>query len=212
MAKNLIDRIANKLKKMNEDIKNTTETTENQQEEQNANTETQQPATDSPDDATQTTDNVAETAPVDPAKEWEAKYNEMNDKYLRLYSEFDNYKRRTTRERIELLSTAGADMLKTMLPVLDDFDRGFKNMEKATDVLALREGVELIYLKFKNTLQSKGLEEMKALGEPFDADMHEAITNVSAGDDMKGKVVDELEKGYYLHGKVIRYAKVVVGN
>ncbi len=197
---------------MNEETKNTAENEVNQQEEQ-TNSAEKQPQGETGDEATaKTTDNVAEAEPIDPAKEWEAKYNEMNDKYLRLYSEFDNYKRRTTRERIELLSTAGAETLKAVLPVLDDFERGFKTMETASDVLALREGVELIYHKFKTTLQAKGLEEMKAIGEPFDADIHEGITNVPAGDDMKGKVVDELEKGYYLHGKVIRFAKVVVGS
>jgi len=197
---------------MNEDTQKTAENEVNQDKEQAAGAENQ-PQGETNDEVTaKTTDNVAEEAPVDPAKEWEAKYNDMNDKYLRLYSEFDNYKRRTTRERIELLSTAGAETLKAIIPVLDDFERGFKTMEKAADVLALREGVELIYHKFKTTLQAKGLEEMKTVGEPFDADIHEAITSVQAGNDMVGKVVDELEKGYYLHGKVIRYAKVVVGN
>ena len=96
-------------------------------------------------------------------------------------------------------------------PRFDDFERGLKNMETAADVLALREGVELIYNKLKNTLQGKGLEEMKAVGQPFDADIHEAITQVQAGEDMIGKVVEELEKGYYLHGKVVRFAKVIIG-
>lgn len=210
MAKKLIKTIANKFKKMSEEVKNTVENEENQPKGQNTTAENTATAAENTNTASQQTDNVAET---DPAKAWEDKYNEMNDKYIRLYSEFDNYKRRTSRERIDLLATANADMLKAILPVLDDFDRGFKNMEKASDVLALREGVELIYNKFKNTLQSKGLQEMKSIGEPFDAEVHEAITNVPApSDDMKGKVVDEVEKGYYLHGKVIRYAKVVVGN
>lgn len=202
MAKKLINKIAEKLKKMNEEIKNdttqaNTDNTEQQQE--------QQPTTEAQPQA----DIIAEPAATD----WEAKYNEANDKYLRLYSEFDNYRRRSARERIDLVATAGADTLKHILPVIDDFDRALKNMETATDVLAVREGVELIYSKLKNTLQSKGLEEMKAVGEPFDADIHEAITQVPVtNEDMKGKVVEELEKGYYLHGKVIRYAKVIVGS
>lgn len=202
MAKKLINKIAEKLKKMNEEIKNdtpeaNTENTEQQQEQQ-PNTEAQPQA-----------DNIAEPAATD----WEAKYNEANDKYLRLYSEFDNYRRRSARERIDLVATAGADTLKNILPVIDDFDRALKNMETAADVLAVREGVELIYSKLKNTLQSKGLEEMKAVGEPFDADIHEAITQIPVtNEEMKGRVVEELEKGYYLHGKVIRYAKVIVGS
>ena len=165
------------------------------------------------DNTAATTDNITENTDSNAQADWEAKYNEVNDKYLRLYSEFDNYRRRVTRERSELISGAGADMLKAMLPVVDDFERGLKNMEKATDVLALREGVELIYNKLKSTLQNKGLEEMKAVGQVFDADIHEAITQIPVPDeDMKGKVVDEVEKGYYLNGKVIRYAKVVVGS
>jgi molecular chaperone GrpE len=202
MAKKLINKIAEKFKKMNEEIKNdtpeaNTENTEQQQEQQPNNEAQPQP------------DNIAEPAATD----WEAKYNEANDKYLRLYSEFDNYRRRSARERIDLVATAGADTLKNILPVIDDFDRALKNMETAADVLAVREGVELIYSKLKNTLQSKGLEEMKAVGEPFDADIHEAITQIPVtNEEMKGKVVEELEKGYYLHGKVIRYAKVIVGS
>ena len=200
MAKKLINKIADKFRKMNEEIKNDTpevnaEHTEQQQGQQE-NTETQPQA-----------DIIAEPAATD----WEAKYNEANDKYLRLYSEFDNYRRRSARERIDLVATAGADTLKDILPVIDDFERGLKNMETAADVLALREGVELIYNKLKNTLQGKGLEEMKAVGQPFDADIHEAITQVQAGEDMIGKVVEELEKGYYLHGKVVRFAKVIIG-
>lgn len=186
----------------NKDV-NTEPTQENPQVEQ----------TEGADNTAAPTDNITENTDSNAHADWEAKYNEVNDKYLRLYSEFDNYRRRVTRERSELISGAGADMLKAMLPVVDDFERGLKNMEKATDVLALREGVELIYNKLKNTLQNKGLEEMKAVGQVFDADIHEAITQIPVPDeDMKGKVVDEVEKGYYLNGKVIRYAKVVVGS
>jgi molecular chaperone GrpE len=137
---------------------------------------------------------------------------EANDKYLRLYAEFDNYKRRTTRERAELLQTAGKDVIVDLLTVLDDFERASKSMETATDILAVKEGVTLVQNKLKNILTSKGLKEMNSIGTPFDADIHEAITNIPAPtDDMKGKVIDEVEKGYYLNDKVIRFAKVVVG-
>jgi molecular chaperone GrpE len=138
---------------------------------------------------------------------------QLNDKYLRLYSEFDNYRRRTAKEKIESVATAGADIISILLPILDDFERAMKSAENTTDVEALKEGTNLIYQKFLGTLTRKGLEPMKTIGEPFDPELHEAITNIPAPtEDMVGKVVDELEKGYLLNGKVIRYAKVVVGN
>jgi len=137
---------------------------------------------------------------------------ESNNKYLRLYAEFDNYKRRTVKERIELQQTAGKDVIMDLLPVLDDLDRALKAMETANDVDAVKEGVALINHKIKNTLAQKGLKEMEAKGVVFDADLHEGITTIPApSDDLKGKIIDELEKGYYLNDKVIRYAKVVIG-
>ncbi|WP_345951737.1 nucleotide exchange factor GrpE [Mucilaginibacter sp. PAMB04274] len=137
---------------------------------------------------------------------------QANDKYLRLYAEFDNFKRRTTKERVELLQTAGKEVIVSMLPVLDDFERAIKAMENAQDVNAVKEGVLLVQSKLKNILTQKGLKEMEATGTTFDADIHEAITNIPAPtDDLKGKVVDQLEKGYYLNDKVVRFAKVVVG-
>jgi molecular chaperone GrpE len=145
--------------------------------------------------------------------DWQLKFAEMNDRYLRLYSEFDNYRKRSARERVEFAKTAASDTFTAILPVLDDFDRAAKAMENAEDVVVVKEGMQLIYHKFRNILISKGLEEMNAQGETFDADFHEAITSIPSPDDsMKGKVVDELEKGYSLNGKVIRFAKVVVGS
>ena len=141
-----------------------------------------------------------------------AELAESNNKYLRLYAEFDNYKRRTVKERIELQQTAGKDVITDLLPVLDDLDRALKAMETANDVNAVKEGVALINHKIKNTLAQKGLKEMDAKGVVFDADLHEGITTIPApSDDLKGKIIDELEKGYYLNDKVIRYAKVVIG-
>jgi len=137
---------------------------------------------------------------------------EANNKYLRLYAEFDNYKRRTNKERIELIQTAGKDILVSMLPVVDDFDRALKAMETATDVTGVKEGILLVQHKLKSTLTQKGIKEMESVGTAFDAEIHEAITNIPAPtDDLKGKVIDEVEKGYYLNEKVIRFAKVVVG-
>jgi len=136
----------------------------------------------------------------------------LNDKYLRLFAEFDNYKRRTQKERVELLQTAGKDVVVSLLPVLDDFDRALKATENATEVGAIREGIMLVQTKLKSILTQKGLKEMESLHNVFDTDIHEAITKIPAPtDDLKGKVVDELEKGYTLNDKVIRFAKVVVG-
>lgn len=135
-----------------------------------------------------------------------------NDKFLRLYAEFDNYKRRTSKERVELLQTAGKDVIVSLLPVLDDFARASRAIDNAKDVAAVKEGVNLVHTKLKNLLTQKGLKEMNSKGQVFDADIHEAVTNIPAPDDaMKGKIVDVLEEGYLLNDKVIRFAKVVVG-
>ena len=136
-----------------------------------------------------------------------------NDKYLRLYAEFDNFRRRTIKEREEARKMEGKDLMVSLLPVLDDFERALRSMEDATDVKPVKEGVELIQNKLKNTLKQKGLAEMESIGNPFDAELHEAITNIPApSEEWKGKVIDEAEKGYYLNDKVVRFAKVVVGN
>jgi len=142
-----------------------------------------------------------------------AKVAELNDKYTRLYSEFDNFRKRTAKEKREIMEAGGEDVFKSLLPIIDDFDRAIKSNAEATDVKAINDGVHLIYNKFKNTLTQKGLVEMKSLGETFNPDIHEAITNIAApSEEMKGKIVDELEKGYTLNGKIIRFAKVVIGN
>ena len=141
-----------------------------------------------------------------------AEASEWQNKYLRLYAEFDNFKRRTSKERLELLQIAGKDVIVDLLTVLDDFERAQKSIEKATDIEAVKEGVKLVHHKLKNLLTNKGLKEMISIGAEFDADVHEGITNIPApSDDLKGKVLDELEKGYYLNDKVIRFAKVIIG-
>ncbi|QXU42647.1 nucleotide exchange factor GrpE [Pedobacter sp. D749] len=137
---------------------------------------------------------------------------QLNDKYLRLYAEFDNYKRRTQKERVELLQTAGKDVIVSLLPVLDDFNRALKAMETATEVAPVKEGILLVSTKLKNTLAQKGLKDVESINQPFNTDFHEAITNIPApSEDLKGKVIDEVEKGYTLNDNVIRFAKVVVG-
>ena len=145
--------------------------------------------------------------------ELEEQVTMLNDKHLRLYSEFDNFRKRTTKERIDLLNTAGAEIIKSLLPVVDDLERAIKNNEESKDVVAINEGVNLIAQKFRNILAQKGLESVSAVGQVFDVDLHEAITNIPAPtEDLKGKVVDEVEKGFTLNGKVIRFAKVIVGS
>ncbi|MGY3792852.1 nucleotide exchange factor GrpE [uncultured Aquimarina sp.] len=134
------------------------------------------------------------------------------DKFLRLFAEFENYKKRTSKERVELFKTAGQDIMQSMLPVLDDFDRAMKEIEKSEDKDLLK-GVELIHNKLKETLKGKGLTEVEvAAGDAFNADDHEAITQIPApSDELKGKIVDVIEKGYKLGDKVIRFPKVVTG-
>ncbi|MCE2740536.1 MAG: nucleotide exchange factor GrpE [Sphingobacteriales bacterium] len=136
----------------------------------------------------------------------------VQDKYLRLYSEFDNYKRRTSKERADLFKTANQETVLAMLPILDDFERALEAMPNEENSESIKAGILLIYNKLKNTLQQKGLKEMEAMGMAFDADLHEAITKIPApSDDLKDKIVAVLEKGYSLHDKVIRFAKVVIG-
>lgn len=142
----------------------------------------------------------------------EDKIAELNDKYIRLYSEFDNYRRRTTKERAELIKSAGKDIIQDLLAVVDDFDRTLDAMDKTEDVKAFTEGVKLVQHKFMNVLQKQGLEHFETKGEVFDPELHEAITKIPAPtEDLQGKVVDVIEKGYMLNDKVLRYAKVVVG-
>ena len=155
---------------------------------------------------------AAKKTKVSKEKELEEKVNEINDKYLRLYSEFDNYRKRTIKERIELSKTASEEIIIDLLPVLDDFERAIKSNEASEDCDAVKDGMNLIYNKFKNTLEKKGLKPIETQGNEFDTDFHEAITQIPApSDDLKGKVVDEIEKGYQLHDKVIRFSKVVIG-
>ena len=146
-------------------------------------------------------------------KKLEKEIADLNDKYLRLYAEYDNFRKRSARERLEYMSTAGEDVLKSFLPVVDDFERGIKANETITDVKPINEGIQLIFNKMNNILKQKGIEAMKSIGETFNPETMEAITNIPAPTpDLKGKVVDEVEKGYLMNGKVIRFAKVVVGS
>ena len=145
-------------------------------------------------------------------EEEKAKYAELNDKYLRLFSEFDNFRKRTAKEKLDLTVTASENVIKDILPVLDDFERALQNMEKNGNEADLQ-GVTLIFNKLKDTLKKKGLEEIEAMGVEFNTDEHEALTMIPAPEEgKKGKVLDVIQKGYKLNGKVIRFARVVVGN
>jgi len=138
--------------------------------------------------------------------------NEFQEKFIRLYSEFENYRKRTAKEKLDTINNASKDLIADLLPVLDDFERAIHNNKDSDDSNAIKEGFNLIYNKFLQSLQSKGLKSMDSTNTPFDVDLHEAITNIPTPDEnMKGKVVDVVEKGYYLNDKVLRFAKVVVG-
>jgi len=137
---------------------------------------------------------------------------EWKDKYLRLVAEFDNFRKRNAKERLELIQTAGKDVIASLLDVLDDSERAQKQLDTSNDAAANKEGVLLVFNKLKNILQSKGLKPMNSNGQEFNPDLHEAITEIPApAPALKGKVVDEVQKGYYLNDKIIRFAKVVVG-
>lgn len=142
----------------------------------------------------------------------EVKLAEMQDRYLRLSAEFDNYRKRTLREKIELTKHAGEDILVSLIPVMDDFERALKVMESAADCGAMKDGIDLIYNKFRDFLKQNGIKEIDSLNNDFNVDLHEAVSKMPVEDDtLKGKVVDVVLKGYYLHDKVMRYSKVVVG-
>lgn len=136
----------------------------------------------------------------------------LKDKYTRLFAEFDNYKKRTAKEKVDLMQSAGKDVITKLLPVLDDLDRAMAAMGEDEGSSSVREGVELIHAKLYRFLEQEGVKAMDAMGETFDPDFHEAITTIQApSEDLKDKVVDVIEKGYFLNGKVLRYAKVVIG-
>jgi molecular chaperone GrpE len=145
---------------------------------------------------------------------FEQKYNDLNDKYLRLSAEYDNFRKRSLKEKMELIKTAGEDILINIIPVMDNFERALKSINNYTseEGNAIREGVDLIYSRFKEFLLQRGVKEIESIGKPFDTEFHEAITKIPApAEDMKGKVIDVVEKGYKMHEKVIRFSKVVVG-
>lgn len=194
-----------------------------QNDENLSDTDTNAAETDSKDG--QQTENVADSAaekaseaenaadqPAEKEEDWHGKYDELNDKYLRLMAEFDNYRKRTLKEKMDLTKYAEEDVLKGILKVVDDMERAINNLDTAPDMNAVKEGVELIYKKFKSFLETRGLKEVEAMHQELDTDKHEAVAKFAApSEDLKGKIIDVVEKGYYLHDKIIRYAKVVIG-
>jgi molecular chaperone GrpE len=158
-------------------------------------------------------DSDNETIELSEEEELEIKVKEATDKYLRLYSEFDNFRKRTQKEKIDLYKTAGEDIISAILPVIDDFERAQKAMEESDDIQGVKDGIKLIHDKIITILKQKGLEEIPtSINKPFDLEFHEAITQIPApSKKQKGKVIDEVEKGYQLNGKVIRFTKVVIG-
>ena len=146
-----------------------------------------------------------------PANDFEKEAAEWRDKYIRLQAEFDNFRKRTLREKMDLVQSGGADVLKSMLSVLDDLDRAAEASVKSDDINALREGEKLVLQKFCDALRQKGVTEIEARDQEFDSDLHEAVARFAAGEDKHGKVIDVVQRGYMLGEKVLRYAKVVVG-
>jgi molecular chaperone GrpE len=148
----------------------------------------------------------------DKLQQLENQLKESNDKYLRLVAEFDNFRKRNAKERIELIKSAGEDIIKSLLDVVDDSERAAKQLETSEDLALIKEGINLVFNKLKNTLQNKGLKAMESKEQDFDTELHEAITEIPAPtEDLKGKVIDEIQKGYYLNDKIIRHAKVIIG-
>lgn len=162
------------------------------------------------DGAADATDTMAEE-PAAEAPDYEKEIAEWKDKYVRLHAEFDNYRKRTLREKMELVETGGRDVLKAVLPVMDDVQRAVEAMGKSDDIEALRRGVELISQKFVETLRQRKVTAIEAKGEPFDEELMEAVAKFAAGEEQKGKVIDVVQTGYMLGDKVLRFAKVVVG-
>jgi len=196
MAKGLINKLKKKLNMMSDET-----------QEQDVNAETE--ATEEKKTAKKKTKKPSSKEQI---SELETQVAEAKDKYLRLFAEFENFKKRNMRERLDLLKTAGQDTINKILPVLDDFDRAKKSAEDESSDEQLSDGVLMVYNKLYTVMGNMGVQPMESTGEVFDAELHEAITEIPAPtEDMKGKIIDTVEKGYYLNDKIIRFAKVVVG-
>ena len=183
----------------NQEIKDQTTTTDN--------VDTTATDSASSDNMAENTDTATDTVAEKSAEE----QIDWKDQYIRLQAEFDNFRKRTIREKMDLIQSGGSDILKAILPILDDMQRATAASEKSDDIAALREGERLVVQKFIDTLRQKKVVEIEALDAPFDENLHEAVARFAAGEDKKGKVIDVIERGYMLGDKVLRFAKVVVG-
>jgi len=212
MKKKMHDHIESRLK----DINKTTDNKENNNNPENNNGEKPDVDFSGDDDEFASDDLTAGEAVADKVapelKDVEEKLAEMQDKYIRLSAEFDNYRKRTLREKMDLSKYAGENLLMKILPLMDDFDRALSHMDSATDCAAMKSGIDLIYNKFNEFLKQNGVKEIEAMNSSFNVDLHEAVAKIPVQEeDKKGKVVDVLQKGYYLQDKVLRFSKVVVG-
>jgi molecular chaperone GrpE len=170
----------------------------------------EQDATPGADDSTSAEEIAQDGTPE--VQRLRSELNASKEKYLRLVAEFDNFRKRNARERLELIQTAGKDVITSLLDVLDDCDRAQQQLENTSGADAVKEGVQLVFNKLRNTLTARGLKPMESIGQDFNPDLHEAVTEIPVpSEQQKGKVVDELQKGYYLNDNIIRFAKVVVG-
>ena len=194
-----------------QDQVNTTQ--ENRQEEQNQKEQTTQADTETDASKEQEGKQQAEAEEQkDPLQQKQEEYQELYDKHLRLYSEFENFRRRSRKETADAKEKGRSDMVLSVLPVIDDFERALSSISESAESKEIYEGIELIYNKFKNILSEQGLQEMQPAGKTFDPDYHEAMTKMQApSEDQKGKVIDVVEKGYMLGDRIVRHAKVVVG-
>ncbi len=158
------------------------------------------------------TDNTSTTQEENELNKLKDELEEQKNKYLRLFAEFDNYRKRNAKERLELIQTAGREIIQSLLDVLDDTDRAEKQLQQTEDIKMIKEGVQLVFNKLRSTLQARGLKPMESMHHDFDVEKHEAITEIPVpNDELKGKVIEELQKGYYLNDKLIRFSKVVIG-
>ncbi|RED99787.1 nucleotide exchange factor GrpE [Marinoscillum furvescens] len=183
-----------------------------EEKEQNAEAVESENQTEAQEEAEMSVAEDAADEEVSEVEKLQADVSEAKDKYLRLYSEFENFRRRTAKEKIDLIGSANKELVENLVPVLDDFERALKSMEENDEMKPAKEGTELIYNKFKKVLEAKGLKKMEiAKGDDFNDDYHEAITQIPAEEELAGKIVDVVENGYFLNEKVVRFAKVVTG-
>lgn len=185
---------------------------ENEKDQEVADNSTSEASEDPSNESKEADEAVEEQEELSEEEKLKAEVGEAKDKYLRLYSEFENFRRRTSKERLELIGTAAKELVENLIPVLDDFERAIKAMEEDKEMAPAKEGTELIYNKFRKVLEAKGLNKMEVnKGDTFNDEFHEAITQIPAEDKLAGKVVDVIENGYFLNDKVARFAKVVTG-